>query len=293
MTLIVVIAALVAGMGARWVASSAEGSTLADLLPWSRPTPVTLFFLDASGEHLVPVSRSLQRDEASPSALIEALLAGPAGGSGLIPSVPTGTRALSITLEEGHLTVDLSREFISASTLGHTAVHQSLSSWPEAASVAIEVEGDAMATGQADETLLFFYNEERDMLIASLVKDREPRDVLAAYLDGPTESGLVGLPLDVSLLSFSFSHENGLLALDFTYRDSVREFATDHPDAMRRVLEGLIATMVSFPEVDAVRIDFEGHNTLGLGQCADLLRTPQVLPDVLNDERLLSLRAES
>ena len=67
-----------------------------------------------------------------------------------------------------------------------------------------------------------------------------------------------------------------------------RVFATDHPDAMRRVLEGLIASMVGFPEVEAVRLDFEGHNALGLGQCADLLRTPQAWPDILNDERILA-----
>ncbi len=46
--------------------------------------------------------------------------------------------------------------------------------------------------------------------------------------------------------------------------------------------------MVGFPEVEAVRLDFESHNALGLGQCADLLRTPQAWPDILNDERILA-----
>jgi hypothetical protein len=43
-----------------------------------------------------------------------------------------------------------------------------------------------------------------------------------------------------------------------------------------------------FPEIEGVWIDFEGHANLGLGQCAHLLRTLQLHPEVLNDERLLS-----
>jgi len=56
---------------------------------------------------------------------------------------------------------------------------------------------------------------------------------------------------------------------------------------MRLLLLGLIASLTEFPSVGAVRLDFEGQSRLGLGQCSDLLRTPQKRPELLNDERLL------
>jgi hypothetical protein len=63
--------------------------------------------------------------------------------------------------------------------------------------------------------------------------------------------------------------------------------ALDKPERMRLVLLGLIATLTEFPVVRTVQIDFQGQTRLGLGQCSDLLRTPQPRPQLLNDERLL------
>ena len=58
---------------------------------------------------------------------------------------------------------------------------------------------------------------------------------------------------------------------------------------MRRILEGLIASLTTgFADTGYVYLDFEGHATLGLGQCANLLRRVQPPPEILNDERLLS-----
>ncbi len=53
------------------------------------------------------------------------------------------------------------------------------------------------------------------------------------------------------------------------------------------VLLGLITSLTEFSPVRTVRLDFEGRTRLGLGQCGDLLRTPQPRPESLNDERLL------
>ena len=66
-----------------------------------------------------------------------------------------------------------------------------------------------------------------------------------------------------------------------------RELALDNPARMRTVLLGLIASLTEFPEVRAVRLDFGGHTRLGLGECSDLLGTPQPRPELLNDERFL------
>ena len=46
-------------------------------------------------------------------------------------------------------------------------------------------------------------------------------------------------------------------------------------------------TLTELKEVQAVMLDFEGQAQLGLGQCRDLLRTVQLRPDILNDERII------
>ena len=151
----------------------------------------------------------------------------------------------------------------------------------------VTVDGVALETNTSGH-LLFFYDEDRDMLIAKPTNRVRPADLLEAYLDGPDDPRLTGLPPDVEALSVDLG-DNELLTLSLTFRDSLRSFAVDHPESVRRVLEGLIATFnTGFPEVGGVLLDFEGHNALGLGQCANLLNTVQPMPELLNDERLLS-----
>ena len=126
--------------------------------------------------------------------------------------------------------------------------------------------------------------------VAQPVADDRARDVLSAYLEGPEDTRLTGLPVDVQVLIFEKSPGSALLEVNLTYVPSVREFATEDGDAMRRVLEGLIATLTTgFPGTHFIYLDFEGHASLGLGQCANLLRRAQPQPEILNDERLLGL----
>jgi hypothetical protein len=286
---VLVVAAVLAGFVGRSVVSGdAADNPLLNWLPWLNRTEITLYFGDASGDHLVPVSRTLSRN-AEPAALVAALLDGPAEGTGLINLIPPGTMARSAALVGSVLEVDLAGDFERlAAPLATDALAHSLASWPGAEAAQITVDGVALADSGGGGQLLYFYDESLDMLVAEPTPGDGPRDVLAAYLAGPGDAHLAGLPPDVDLLSFDYTRSSGLLAIDFTFRPSVRDFAVDHPEAVRRVLEGLIATMTAgFPDIDAVWLDFEGHEALGLGQCADLLRTAQTTPDVLNDERLL------
>jgi hypothetical protein len=95
------------------------------------------------------------------------------------------------------------------------------------------------------------------------------------------------MPSDVRLLTYAYDAAERLVSVNFTYSPGVRALALDQPERMRTLLLGLITSLTEYPGVRAVRLDFEGQTRLGLGQCSDLLRTPQPRPQLLNDERLL------
>jgi len=290
---LLIVAALVVGVVGRGIASEGSESAFVRWLPWLDRTNVTLFFADGDAEYLVPVSRTVSKDEATPQALLDSLLAGPTDGSGLTTPIPADTTVNSVTQDGTSLTVDLGGGYSAdAPFLTHEAVFQSLRSWPGVEDVFISVDGVPLDTNSSGH-VLYFYNEQLDMLVAQPTNLIRPGDVLTAWLEGPDDPDLIGLPADIDVLGVELA-ANELLTLEFTFRDSLRDFAVDHPESVRRVLEGLIATFnTGFPDVGGVLLDFEGHNALGLGQCANLLNTVQGVPEVLNDERLLSRYAGS
>lgn len=286
---LLVVVLLAVGWAARSVAVDGSDSILVRWLPWMDRTRITMYYGDPDGAALAPVSRTLSRDDTTAETVVAELLAGPAPGTGLRPLLPAGTAAAGVAFADGVLTVDFTGDpSVFDDPLVAESVRQSLLSWTEVEGLAVSVGGTPVDVLGSSGHLLFFWDEERDLLVAHPTAAVDPRDVLAAYLAGPP-SGLTGLPDDVTLRTYDFSRSSGLLSLDFSYVPSVRTFALDHPEGMRRVLEGLIATMTTgFPEVGGLYLDFEGQATLGLGQCADLLRTLQLQPEVLNDERLLA-----
>jgi spore germination protein GerM len=286
--LLLAAAAVVIGLAGRvLVSGDGTDNPLLNWLPWMNRQSVTVYFGDPVTGYLVPVSRTVSSN-AEPGEIIESLLEGPDEGTGLVDLMPADTTHVSTSMDGSVLSVDLAGDadaFEDAAT--RDALLWSLASWPGADVARVRVAGTEL--GPASLHLVYFYDEARDMMIARPTSRQGPREVLAEFLTGPDEARLAGLPSDVTLLTYDYSRNNGLLSLDFTYLPSVRELAVDHPEAMRRVLESLLATLTTgFPEIEAVWLDFEGHEALGLGQCADLLRTAQTRPEVLNDERLLS-----
>jgi hypothetical protein len=289
-SLVVLIGVIVVlGLLGRWlVADGVANSFLADWLPWMSGTEVTLYYGDPSGDYLVPISRNLTGDEENVDALAEALFAGPPVGTGLLDLIPGGTTIQSISYDGANLDIDVSGEFLEdpPAFARHALVH-SMASWPGVEEVTVSVDGvelEPMTTNR----LLFFYDPGRDVLAAKPTSAATGRDILAEYLAGSGDARLTGLPLDVEVLQFESAPGSGLIKLNFRYTDSLRAMATDDGEGMRRTLEGLIATLTTAtPETNFVYLDFEGHATLGLGQCANLLRTVQPTPEVLNDERLL------
>lgn len=286
---------LVVGLvGRSLVAGGVTNSFLADLLPWLSGTPVTIYFGDADGAHLVPISRTLNGDDDSPDGLLAALLDGPPAGAGLVQLVPDGTAVNAVSLVGTTLSVDLSDEYVRRDlSLADAALVHTLGSWPDVEDVHVTVNGMPVDISPAAGHLLFFYEPGSGLLVAEPADSISARDILSEYLAGPESGGLVGLPGDVGVLEFFTEPGSRLLQINLTYTDSVREMALDDGEAMRRVLEGLMATLTTgFSNNHFLYVDFEGRAALGLGQCADLLRRAQPPPQVLNDERLMRTPGE-
>jgi len=279
--------AVIIGAGA-WMRTLPAGWLLAsDLrgLGWQRKTAVNLYFLD--GQFLFPVSRRLPATDELPRVVLEALLAGPARHGRLKSAIPSDVEIRSFAVADGVARIDLMRG------LGHgegermalAAMTQTLTRVPGIGLVAVSVQGQPVAAPASRTPLLYF--PSADGLVAVPSNAGDARGALTAYLSGPPASGITGVPADVRLLSYEYDLADRLLSVGFTYSPAVRALALEQPDRTRMLLLGLIASLTEFPDVHAVRLDFGGQSRLGLGECSDLLRSPQPRPALLNDERLL------
>ena len=273
-----------AGFGARTLPQKSF-SGLTGWWPWTTTT-VTFYFPD--GRFIVPVSRRMTKNADLPRATLQALLAGPAATTGLKNSIPKGIEIRSVDVTEGDAHIDLSSAVLEGPSLtpaAETAIVQTMTRVPGVTSVSLSVDGKTLA-GSVRRTPLLYYASANG-LVAVPVSATTPRDALTAYFSASSDSGLTGLPADVRVLGYEHDTDAGLLSLNFSYTPSVRTLALEQPERMRLLLLGLIASLTEFLSVGAVRLDFEGQTRLGLGQCSDLLRTPQPRPELLNDERLL------
>ncbi len=114
---------------------------------------VTLYFCDAAGSSLVPEERLLPKVAAIGRAALEALCAGPQT-PGLRPSLPAGTRLLSLNVKpEGLCVADFSAEFArlpggdpKAEALAVYAVVNTLTEFPTVKRVQILVAGERRET---------------------------------------------------------------------------------------------------------------------------------------------------
>jgi spore germination protein GerM len=213
---------------------------------------------------------------------------GPSPGSGLGTLIPSGVEIRSVEVVNMEARIDLSAAFLvnnKDQDLARTAVLETMIGLPGVSSVSVAVEGKPLGQSAQRIPLLFYAGPKG--LVAVPAEVSEPRAAISAYLADLPDPKLTGLPRDVRLLNYAHDPDSGALSLNFTYMPSVRALALDQPAKMRSVLLGLIASLTEFPQVRTVRIDFEGQTRLGIGQCSDLLRTPQRRPELLNDERLL------
>ncbi len=248
-------------------------------LPWSKTTLVTLYFSD--GRFLFPVSHRLPPENDLPKATLQALLNGPSAGE-LENPIPREVQLRSIVLEKGLARVDLSAP---PGERGAMAIVETLTALRGVTSVELQVVDRKIGAPEKRVPLIYFASAKG--LVAIPVNTAQPRQALETYLAGPPSPEITGLPPDVRLVAYDYNSSSRVLSLKFSYTSSLRALAMDRPDRMRTVLLGLIASLTEFAEVRAVQLDFGGQTRLGLGQCSDLLRTPQTRPALLNDERLL------
>jgi spore germination protein GerM len=279
------LAVLAAGF---WLRSLSPGKTPFRFAewPWARTATVILYFSD--GQSLFPVSRRIPANTELPSAVLRALLAGPDTRSSLKSWIPSRTEIRSFNIAGGMAHIDLSGAFLDGSSppgLAKAAVIETMTALPGVSSVALSVEGNPVVTSANRTPLLYYASANGLVAVPAFISG--PRAALEAYLSGPGDRELTGFPSDVQLLSYKYAETNRSLSLNFTYTPSIRTLALDKPERMRLVLLGLIASLTEFPEIRTVQLDFQGQTRLGLGQCSDLLRTPQPRPQLLNDERLL------
>jgi spore germination protein GerM len=281
-----VVAALVCG--GWWIRTLPPGGLARGVeawWPWPGSQVVTLYFTD--GTYLVPVSRRLPAIGDVPRAALQSLLDGPAEGTGLIAGVPDDLEIRSLNLVDEVLHIDLSAAVLDEDGVGDQArasIVTTMTALPGVTGVMLSADGRLLES--ASRTPLLYFASAGG-LVAVPVPAPTARDAIAVYMTGAPDPLLTGLPRDVRLLDYLYEPGAGLASLRFSYTPSLRDLAIERPDVMRTVLLGLIASLTEFPDVRAVRLDFDGQARLGLGQCSDLLGTPQPRPRVLNDERLL------
>ena len=271
-----------------WIRTLPPGRLLAadfQRWPWQAGTTINLYFADRG--LLFPVSRRLPATDQLPRAALEALLAGPRRSGRVKSAIPSGVEIRAFALEGGAARIDLSRPLGDGNQeqLALASITQTLLRVPGVRSVAVSVQGHRIGARSSPTPLLYFPSAEGLVAVPGAATDA--RAALAAYLSGPPASDLSGVPSDVRLLTYDYDASDRLLSIGFTYTPSVRTLALERPERTRMLLLGLIATLTEFAEVRAVRLDFGGQSRLGLGECSDLLRTPQPRPALLNDERLI------
>lgn len=300
--LILAAAVLIAGGLLRVPAIQSLFGDVAASLPWLQRPVVVLYFTDPEATLFVPVSRPIASEEGLPRVALEELIRGPRPDAGLGAPLPAGAQINNFAVRAGVAYVDLAQNSLGelrgdGLAVAAAAIYRTLTQLPEIEDVVITVDGRAVAGAQGDALipaqagvapLYYVYGDYLVPFWPARAAAMGPRAVLAAYLEGPPPgSGLAGLPPGTRLLGLDFNGENGLVKVNLSYTDAVRALAVADPDRMRLVLLSLIYTLAEQPGVKAVMLDFEGRSQLGLGQCASLLRTPQLRPAVLNDERLI------
>jgi germination protein M len=156
------------------------------------------------------------------TAALEALLAGPESGDGKVTTaIPSGTRLLGLTVDEGIATVDLSSEYESGG--GSSSVMMrlaqvvfTLTQFPTVDAVAFEIEGRPVDVFSSEGLVLDGPQERRDF------EGIAPPIVV----ESPRPGAVVSSPVVVSGNANVFEATVSLRIVDASGRELVRNFTT-------------------------------------------------------------------
>lgn len=275
----VVLGLLAVGGALRWVPLPAGAVSW----PWDRGTIVSTYLTDGSLTY--PVARSVATEGALPQAL-GMLIEGPTRPGRLRSVVPVGVRLDGAQAQGDHVVVRLvSDTDVPLSPAAVAAVAATAIDASGATTASVTYNGRPVATRIPRPPMLYFASPGGLVVVRG--DHRTVREALEAYRSSALPESARRLPGDVQVRGVSIDEDAGLVTLRFSFPESLHTLAVESPSLARTVLLGLIATVTDVPGIRAAQLDFDGRARLGLGQCSDLLRTPQARPRVLNDERVL------
>ena len=243
-----------------------------DLSDWETSTHEALSAVDYGGAVTVPV-------------LLEALLAGPPAGSGLVSAIPSGTRLLGCSIENGVAYVDLSQPYGDLVgvdlTLADYSITLTLAQLEEVDGVVITVNGsyreggdgrvlhaeDVVFSGVEEEPVelsaaLYFRRAGTQELgyelrVFQLTEEDDPTlAVLEALLEGPQDEGLAAI-LPEGLEVRSVRVENGVCYADLSA--VLLESVPDSREEQELVVYSIVNTLCSLETVDGVQLLVEGE----------------------------------
>lgn len=252
------------------------------------PSGRLLWFVSDQSMQEVPTAALASQPyqgESSIPALLEALLEGPEAGSGLVSAIPSGTRLLGWSIENGVAYVDLSQPYGDLVgvdlTLADYSITLTLAQLEEVDGVVITVNGSYREGGDgrvlhAEDVVFSGVEEEPVELSAALyfrragtqelgyelrvfllTEDDTPAlAVLEALVAGPQDEGLAAV-LPEGLEIRSVRMENGVCYADLSA--ALLESVPDSREEQELVVYSIVNTLCSLETVDGVQLLVEGE----------------------------------
>ena len=252
------------------------------------PSGRLLWFVSDQSMQEVPTAALASQPyqgESSIPALLEALLEGPEAGSGLVSAIPSGTRLLGWSIENGVAYVDLSQPYGDLVgvdlTLADYSIALTLAQLEEVDGVVITVNGSYREGGDgrvlhAEDVVFSGVEEEPVELSAALyfrragtqelgyelrvfllTEDDTPAlAVLEALVAGPQDEGLAAV-LPEGLEIRSVRMENGVCYADLSA--ALLESVPDSREEQELVVYSIVNTLCSLETVDGVQLLVEGE----------------------------------
>ncbi|MBI4456296.1 MAG: GerMN domain-containing protein [Acidobacteria bacterium] len=264
-------------------------SVISSILPL-RTATVTLYFTDAEGRYLVPVSRFIKASSNIERVALEELIRGPERGSVLAPSVPREQTLRSVAVRSGIAYVELGGYQVgdmAKKAMIHTltdlpGIRQVMLSWDDKETEGalsrprcINAEKHQASTG-SDNTrpvILYFLSQGNLVPVTRKVGVTEdlPLAALQEFLNGPLpDGGLTGPPSGIQLLNLHVA--NGVAHVRLRFDEQLQSLMERGVWNFYPYHSAVIYTLTEFPQIRRVQFDFVGLTPEAVAGC----QTPSI-----------------